>query len=340
MRILFINNSLIDFSRKKINKVGGIEHCNIELARQLNKLGHHVNIASLITKKQEFQNIINFPLEYVHSINLNKICDVAISSNFSKGFKNQKNIIKILWMHNELQIEKSIRKNELLPILINRPHCVFVSKYLKNKTSNLYPFKTRIVISNGCSKLFLNNKRKNKKKPIFVWTIKRERGLKEIIKIWCNFVIKENPIVELHIYGLKKKLNKKIRNYYNNLGIKFFGIVDRKILANKYSYSTAMIHPGYDETFCVSALEAQASGLPIITFNRSALSERVSNNINGYKVKSFEEMGKAIIKIINNNHEWKNLSDNAINFSKKYDWNNIALTWHDYLKKIQLIENY
>ena len=48
-------------------------------------------------------------------INLKKICDVAISSNFTKGFNNQKDIIKILWMHNELQIEKSIRKNELLP---------------------------------------------------------------------------------------------------------------------------------------------------------------------------------------------------------------------------------
>ena len=99
-----------------------------------------------------------------------------------------------------------------------------------------------------------------------------------------------------------------------------------------------MIHPGYDETFCISALEGQASGLPVITFNRSALSERVLNNSNGYKVKSFEEMGKAIIKIANNNHDWKNLSDNAINLSKKYDWKNIALMWQDYLKKIQLIK--
>ena len=338
MRILFINNSRIDFNKKKINKIGGIEHCNIELAKQLTKLGHEVNVASLINKKQKFQNIKNLPLDFVLSTNLKKICDVAISSNFTKGFNNQKDIIKILWMHNELQIEKSIRKNELLPIFRNRPHCVFVSKYLKNKTSTLYPFKTREVLPNGCSELFLNNKRKNKKKPIFVWTIKRERGLEEIIKIWCNFVIKKNPSLELHVYGLKKRLNVRTIKNYNKVGIKFFGIVDRKILATKYSYSTAMIHPGYDETFCISALEGQASGLPVITFNRSALSERVLNNLNGYKVKSFEEMGKAIIKIANNNHDWKTLSDNAINLSKKYAWKNIALMWQDYLKKIQLMK--
>jgi glycosyltransferase involved in cell wall biosynthesis len=338
MRILFINNSLIDFNSKKINKIGGIEHCNIELAKQLSKLDHEVNIASLINKKQKFHNIKNFPIDFIFSINLKKVCDVAISSNFSKGFNNQKNIIKILWMHNELQIEKSIRKNELLPIFKNRPHCVFVSKYLKKKTSNLFPFKSRVVLSNGCSELFLNNKRKNKKKPIFIWTVKREQGLEEIIKIWRDFVIKKNPLVELHIYGLKKKLNKKNIKNYNNAGIKFFGIVDRKILAIKYAYSTAMIHPGYDETFCISALEALASGLPVITIDRSALSERVSNNINGYKVKSFEEMGKAIIKIANNNHEWKKLSDNAINLSKNYAWSNIAFLWDNYLKKIQLFE--
>ena len=96
MRILFINNSRIDFNKKKINKIGGIEHCNIELAKQLTKLGHEVNVASLINKKQKFQNIKNLPLDFVLSTNLKKICDVAISSNFTKGFNNQKDIIKIL----------------------------------------------------------------------------------------------------------------------------------------------------------------------------------------------------------------------------------------------------
>ena len=94
MRILFINNSRIDFNKKKNNKIGGIEHCNIELAKQLTKLGYEANIASLINKKQQLQNIKNFPLDLVLSINLKKICDVAISSNFTKAFNNQKDIIR------------------------------------------------------------------------------------------------------------------------------------------------------------------------------------------------------------------------------------------------------
>ena len=63
---------------------------------------------------------------------LSQFCDVLISSNTSKYFNKQKNIIKVLWLHNQMQIEKSIRKKQLLSILLNKPNCVFVSKYLKN----------------------------------------------------------------------------------------------------------------------------------------------------------------------------------------------------------------
>ena len=39
--------------------------------------------------------------------NLKKICDVAISSNFTKGFNNQKDIIKILLLITKKLFEKS-----------------------------------------------------------------------------------------------------------------------------------------------------------------------------------------------------------------------------------------
>ena len=188
--------------------------------------------------------------------------------------------------------------------------------------------------------LFLNNKRKKFVKPIFVWTIRRDKGLSEIINMWRFFVFKKEPSAELHIYGLTNNFSKKILEYYKNIGIKFFGIVNKKILANKYSYSTAMIHPGYDETFCISALEAQASGLPILTFNRTALSERVVDGVNGYKVSSFQEMSQKMLELINNKSLHKKLSNNSIKLSKKYYWEIIALSWYKYLKKIKLNYSY
>ena len=334
MKIILAVNSYINFKNSSINKLGGIEDCNLQLANNLIKLGLDVKLACIIKNKKKYGRLPVIPINSLLTKKLSQFCDVLISSNTCKYFNKQKNIIKILWLHNQMQIEKSIRKNQLLSILLNKPNCVFVSKYLKNITTSLYPFKSRTVISNGCSELFLKNKRKKKTKPIFVWTIRRNRGLSEILNMWNLYIYKKKLNAELHIYGLKSNLNKKILQNYRNIGIKFFGIVNKKVLAKKYSYSMAMIHPGYDETFCISALEGQASGLPILTFNRTALSERVVNGVNGYKVNSYKRMAKIAVKLISSKSARTNLSNNAIRLSKKYSWESIALTWYNYLRKL------
>ena len=337
MKLLFINNSLINLNNKNINKVGGIEHCNIELAQGLSRLGHEVTLVSKIKNKQKVKNITNLPFNYLTSIENNNLYDIVVSSNYSQAFKLKQKSIKVLWMHNELQIEKSLRKKEFLPIILNKPHVVFVSNYLKQLTTSLYPFKSKTIIPNGCSELFLNNKRNKNIEPIFIWTVKRDRGLDEIIDIWCQIIFKKLPLAELHVHGLNVPKKKNINIDYDKFNIKFFGVVSRGFLANKYKYSSAMLHPGYDETFCISALEALASGLPVITFNRTALAERVVNNVNGYIVETFEEMAAKAINLAANKSQLSKLSNNASKSSKKYCWKNVALKWNKYLNNLKLI---
>ena len=337
MKLLFINNSLINLNNKNINKVGGIEHCNIELAQGLSRLGHEVTLVSKIKNKQKVKSITNLPFNYLTSIENNNLYDIVVSSNYSQAFKFKQKSIKVLWMHNELQIEKSLRKKEFLPIILNKPHVVFVSNYLKQLTTSLYPFKSKTIIPNGCSELFLNNKRNKNIKPIFIWTVKRDRGLDEIIDIWCQIIFKKLPLAELHVHGLNVPKKKNINIDYDKFNIKFFGVVSRGFLANKYKYSSAMLHPGYDETFCISALEALASGLPVITFNRTALAERVVNNVNGYIVETFEEMATKAINLVANKSQLTKLSNNASRSSKKFCWNNVAHTWNKYLNNLKLI---
>jgi glycosyltransferase involved in cell wall biosynthesis len=208
---------------------------------------------------------------------------------------------------------------------------------LKQLTTSLYPFKSKTIIPNGCSELFLNNKRNKNIKPIYIWTVKRDRGLDEIIDIWCRIIFKKLPLAELHVHGLNVPKKKNLNIDYDKFNIKFFGVVSRGFLANKYKYSSAMLHPGYDETFCISALEALASGLPVITFNRTALAERVVNNVNGYIVETFEEMATKAINLVANKSQLTKLSNNASRSSKKFCWNNVAHTWNKYLNNLKLI---
>ncbi len=119
------------------------------------------------------------------------------------------------------------------------------------------------------------------------------------------------------MHGLNVPKKQNINIDYDKFNVKFFGVVSRDFLANKYKYSTAMLHPGYDETFCISALEALASGLPVITFNRTALAERVINNVNGYIVATFEDMAAKAINLAVNKSQLSKLSNKRYKVFKK-----------------------
>ena len=181
--------------KKNIN-LGGVEILNYNLYKFL-KNKYNVVLTSKILNK--FQKIK---------------WDIVISSNNAKIFNIIQTKRKILWLHNKLQIEKAFRKKQLFPILLNKIEVVFVSKYLKTKTSKLFNFYKRIVISNFLPEIFVKKKKiiLYPKKPIFVWSVQRDKGLNDILNLWMNNVHSKHPNAEFHIFSIKKKTLINIRN--------------------------------------------------------------------------------------------------------------------------------
>ena len=94
-----------------------------------------------------------------------------------------------------------------------------------------------------------------------------------------------------------------------------------------------MICLGYDETFCLNALEANACGLPVISFGKTALKDLISHNKNGIIVKNFDEIAKTIIRIIElNDKKKKRLISTSYNYSTKYKINKIINRWQNLLR--------
>ncbi len=307
MKILLFVNTKQSFT--KPNKLGGIEILNYELFLYLKKK-YNVKLINSIT-----QNI-----KKIH-------WDIVISSNDASVFDKIHAGRKILWLHNKLQIEKAIRKKQFFPIMFNKIETVFVSKYLEDNTSKIYNFKKRFIIPNFLPSIYTNIKFKKKynyKKNIFVWSVQRSKGLEDIIDIWINKIHPLNLNCELHVF--KKNNNKKFLSNYN---IYFHGKLPRNKLLNFYKKSAGMICLGYDETFCLNAIEGMSMGLPVISLGETALKEIIINNKNGYKVNNLSKIHLKIIKFLKLSLKNKTkLSKSSISFSSKYNFDKIVKKWN------------
>ena len=316
----------LNFDRN--NKLGGIESLNINLANALAKKNINVTIASHCRNINSKKNIKNIPINYLKRNYKKYYFDLIISSNDATIFNFFKKSKKFFWLHNPLQIEKSIRKKQFFSLLKNRPEAIFVSSHLEKITSKLFFFKKRIVIPNFLLPEFSLKKVNYKRKKIFIWSVQRDKGLNKTIEIWLNEISTLYKDAELHIFGINKIKTIYKKKYLRSKKIFFKGRVGKDELKKTYEKSFAMICLGYDETFCLNALEANACGLPVITLGKTALKDYVVHNNNGFIANNYNELSAAIVKMMNiNKNKHKKLINNSILWSKKYLLKKIINNW-------------
>jgi len=306
MKILLYINSKQNLKNSKY--LGGIEILNFELYKYFKKK-HKIVLSNIISKK-------------ILTINW----DIVISSNDSRIFNQINTKRKILWLHNKLQLEKAYRKKQLLSLLFNNIEAVFVSKYLNSNTSRLYNFSKRIVIPNFLPSIFEKSNFldiKRNKKNLFVWSVQRKLGLDELINVWIKKIYSINSNCELHIFGADYK-NKKLIKY----NIFCHGKVPRHKLLNYYKKSIGMICLGYDETFCLNAIEGMKMGLPIISLGKTALKEIIKDKMNGYIIDNISNIDVPITNLIKlDSYRRLSLSKRCIKFASNYNSNIICKNW-------------
>ena len=328
MNILFYCPFKFSLKSKDIKSLGGIESLNIELTKYLSNQKNKIYLASFCNKKFKQRNLTNIPITELKNEKLRIKFDKIISSNDPSIFNHFKYSKNFLWMHNKLPIEKALRKKKIFSIIRNNVSAIFVSNYLSKKTSNIYNFKQKIVIPNFLDPIFSNIKQKTIRKPYFVWSVQRQKGLREVLNIWIKKVYMVNPKAKLYIFGVDiNSFNQKETKNLLRHNIFLKGRVSKKELKKYYNVSMGMICLGYDETFCINAIEAFSCGLPIITFGLTAVNELIDDR-NSFKMNNFDEFDKKIIKILDiTDFQRKRYINYCYNFSKKYKIQKIIPLW-------------
>jgi hypothetical protein len=174
-----------------------------------------------------------------------------------------------------------------------------------------------------------------------------DRGLIHLLKMWPD-ILDAVPEATLDIcYGwnlfLKAFSNNpermawhdKMNELMKQPGITEHGRIGKSDLKKIRSACGIWTYPtDFDEINCITALECQNDGLVPCVVNKAALKETVESGIriegDIYMRETAEEYKMALIDLMKDEKKWKEESDKAIKFSKKYDWKEISHQWEVY----------
>lgn len=149
---------------------------------------------------------------------------------------------------------------------------------------------------------------------------------------------------ELGKYGIAEKSyeEKFIKYLVDDSGnirknIKFFGILngeEKLKIMSKAKVGIANV-PGYEETFCLVAVEFEAMGIPTIGGRATGLLDTVDNKKTGILVKSNKAMVRSIVNLLNNQELCNKFSTNAPKFvENKFNIRIVCDEWIRVFKEV------
>lgn len=170
---------------------------------------------------------------------------------------------------------------------------------------------------------------KKEKNPtlVFVARLNKMKGIEDALRA-LQMVKKNIPTVRLWIIGrgevayvnYLKSLSKKL-DIENN--ILFWDFVSEKKKFTLMAKAHFLISPSIREGFGLTVPEAASVGTPAIVYNVPGLKDTI-NGKNGIKVmnNTYGSLAKAITGAFNDKKSYPQMRKNAMQESKKYNWNN------------------
>jgi glycosyltransferase involved in cell wall biosynthesis len=168
-----------------------------------------------------------------------------------------------------------------LPMLAKRVKTIFVpSEYVKQKVIRRFGVRNVTVTPNGVDRsLFHPGTTQTRfdlpeKYILFVGTLEPRKNLGRLLRAWTEIKDEFNDLW-LMIVGVSGNVFKSIHVSQDIERVHFLGYVDDASLAGLYANASLFVLPSQDEGFGLPALEAMASGTPVIVSDGGALPEVV-----------------------------------------------------------------
>jgi glycosyltransferase involved in cell wall biosynthesis len=181
-----------------------------------------------------------------------------------------------------------------------------------------------------------------------------QKGFHQLADIWPQISLK-NPLAKLYVvgssslYGVKERLGKYsiAEARYEKRVFKTLSPQDKSVVfLGNLNYeervkifkkcSIGVVNPsGATETFCLSAMELQQHGLPVVSANKFGLKDSIVNNKTGILVRNNKQLKLAIEKLLADSVLREQMSLTArSHVESKYEITKIVELWLELLKNV------
>lgn len=313
--------------------VGGTQYLFLLTVKYLNKKKEGVKAVLLTDGTINFfdEDIVSEPDIYtvkdaIKYCETHEIETLVVNANWLDRVGEEElitNINIIVWAHNTLNWKRQCVANETPSV--KKVVCVS-EKQLNNMKDT--PCSQKCIFINNVISLEFYEKAQNsdytEKKVAYVGSLMPQKGVHNLLEIWRH-VEKVEPTAELYIFGgsnvwntsnsigamgitdlyYERIIKRKLRRLSHPENIHFMGAKGwDEIGPFISSFRVAVVNPSHymrDETFCMSAIELSAHGIPIVSRKRGdGLETTIINNKTGFLRGSNKKIADAITELLSN----------------------------------------
>lgn len=289
--IFYIGNGVEQWTPNTIKKtgMGGSELMAMEMAKRLALQGNRVRVYNSCGLWGEgiYDGVEYYQTEKYQDLE----CDILIVSRRADMIDDKYDVkakLKLLWVHDVCAI------NATNKLLLKYDRILALSEWHKQNiinTHHLHP--DHVIVTRNAIDMSRFNKKIERNKFKAVNSSSPDRSWPILLECWPE-IKKQVPEAELHLYyGFKNwefsaqndpnqlALIERIKKEISNLGSKgvvFHDRINQEELAKEFLSAGVWAHSTwFTETSCITAMEAQAAGLRMVTSSIAALNETVAD---------------------------------------------------------------
>lgn len=320
--------------------LGGSETAVIYIARGLAALGHEV-IVFTRDVPGVYDDVVYVPFEKARNTLYTLPLDVLVCSRDPLPLIWQhRAAATVLWHHDMPQFAAPAPTVD-----------VFVSQTQQNyyQQMGLVPEGRGVTIYNGVdNSIFLPpagiGEHNELTTPRLVWTSNPERGLWHAAEV-LRLVREKFPKTELHVYG-RNSVYGWDSSYERNFlplkpqeGLILHESLNKADLAAALQQMDMWVYPTWwPETYCITAVEAQAAGLPVVASNLAALQETVHGGVlvggNASEADHLHRFAACVIDLLCDPGARAQAQQAGLQLAKQMDWSIQVGAWQTLLDKV------